>query len=41
MEELKKVDGILVPGGFGNSGIEEIIKSIAFARINNIPYLGI
>lgn len=44
-EELKdilsKVDGILVPGGFGKRGIEGKIFSAKFARENNIPYLGI
>ncbi len=38
---LKKFDGILVPGGFGNNGIEGKIKAIEFARKNNIPYLGL
>ncbi len=38
---LKGVDGILVPGGFGNRGIEGIISSIRYARENNIPYFGI
>jgi len=33
--------GILVPGGFGNDGIEGKIKAIKFARENNIPFLGI
>ena len=40
-KELSKVDGILVPGGFGTSGIEEILKCITYARINKIPYMGI
>ena len=31
--------GILVPGGFGNDGIEGKIKAINFARQNNIPFL--
>ena len=34
-------DGIIVPGGFGGSGIEGKIKAINFARENNIPYLGL
>jgi CTP synthase len=38
---LKKVDGVVVPGGFGTSGIEEIIKGINFCRVNKIPMLGI
>ncbi len=40
-EILSKVDGILVPGGFGKRGIEGKIFSAKFARENNIPYLGI
>lgn len=38
---LGKYDGILVPGGFGESGIEGKIKAIQFARENKIPYFGI
>ena len=38
---LGKYDGILVPGGFGNRGIEGKIASIKYARENNIPFLGI
>ncbi len=38
---LKDVDAILVPGGFGERGIEGKIKAIQFARENNIPFLGI
>ncbi len=34
-------DGILVPGGFGNRGIEGKIKAVEYARTHNIPYLGI
>jgi CTP synthase len=41
VEVLKKVDAILVPGGFGNRGVEGKIEAISFARKNNIPYLGI
>ena len=40
-ENLEKFDGILVPGGFGNRGIEGKIEAIKFARENNIPFLGI
>ena len=40
-KELSKVNGIIVPGGFGTSGIEEILKCITYARINKIPYMGI
>ncbi len=38
---LKGYDGILVPGGFGNRGIEGKITAIKYARENNIPFLGI
>ncbi len=38
---LEKVDGILVPGGFGYRGIEGKIRSIQYARENNVPYFGI
>ncbi|MBI3333026.1 MAG: CTP synthase, partial [Candidatus Omnitrophica bacterium] len=38
---LKNAHGILVPGGFGNRGIEGKIKAIQFAREQGIPYLGI
>ncbi|MCI8639147.1 MAG: CTP synthase [Coprococcus sp.] len=39
--QLKGVDGILVPGGFGSRGIAGMIVAAEFARKNNIPYLGI
>lgn len=39
--ELKNYDGIIVPGGFGESGVEGVIKAIEFARVNKIPYLGL
>jgi CTP synthase len=39
--ELSDFDGILVPGGFGNSGIEGKIEAIRFARENDVPYLGL
>lgn len=38
---LEKVDGILVPGGFGVRGTEGKILAIRYARENNIPYLGL
>ena len=38
---LKNVDGIIIPGGFGKRGIEGKIKACEFARVNNIPFLGI
>ena len=38
---LKKADGILVPGGFGNRGIEGKIEAIRYARESRTPFLGI
>ena len=38
---LGDVDGILVPGGFGQRGVEGKIKAAEYARKNDIPYLGI
>jgi len=38
---LKDMDGILVPGGFGERGIEGKILTAKYARENNIPYFGI
>ncbi len=38
---LEDADGILVPGGFGERGIEGMIKAIQYARENNVPFLGI
>jgi len=40
-DALRTMDGILVPGGFGERGVEGKIKAIEFARKNNIPYFGI
>lgn len=41
MEQLVGVDGIVVPGGFGNRGIAGKIKAVQYAREHKIPYLGI
>lgn len=41
LEMLKEVDGVIVPGGFGSSGVEGKIKAIQYVRENNIPYLGL
>jgi CTP synthase len=41
LKELQKYDGILVPGGFGSTGIEGIIKTIQYAREKKIPYFGL
>jgi CTP synthase len=38
---LRDMDGIVVPGGFGDRGIEGKIDTVRFARENGIPYLGI
>lgn len=38
---LNNVDGIIVPGGFGTSGIEGKITAIRYCREQNIPYLGL
>ena len=38
---LKNADGILVPGGFGDRGIEGKISAIKYARTNKVPFLGI
>ncbi len=41
LEILNNYNGILVPGGFGKRGSEGIIRTADYARIKNIPYLGI
>lgn len=41
LKDLKKFSGILVPGGFGATGIEGKLKVIEYARKNKIPYFGI
>ncbi len=41
LKVLKDYKGIIVPGGFGGSGVEGKIKAIEFARENNIPFLGL
>ena len=38
---LQDVDAILVPGGFGERGVEGKIATVRYARENNVPYLGI
>lgn len=39
--QLDKMDGIIVPGGFGESGIEGKLNVIRYARENKIPYFGL
>lgn len=41
LSALSEIDAILVPGGFGNRGVEGKIKAAQYAREQNIPYLGI
>lgn len=40
-EYFKGVDGILVPGGFGDRGVEGKIKAIRYARENKVPFFGL
>ncbi|SDB86243.1 CTP synthase [Shouchella lonarensis] len=40
-EKLRHADGIIVPGGFGDRGVEGKISAIRYARENHIPFLGI
>ncbi len=39
--ELRKYDGVIVPGGFGEAGVEGVMMAIKFVRENKIPYLGL
>jgi CTP synthase len=41
LEQLKGVSGILVPGGFGNRGIEGKLKAIQYCREKKVPFFGI
>ena len=41
IDRIRDMDGIVVPGGFGDRGIEGKIEAVRFARENGIPYLGI
>ncbi|MFD2215153.1 CTP synthase [Metabacillus endolithicus] len=40
-DQLADVDGILVPGGFGDRGVEGKIVATNYARVNKVPFLGI
>jgi len=40
-EELAKQDGILVPGGFGERGVDGMVEAVRFARERRVPYFGI
>lgn len=41
IHELQDVDGILVPGGFGERGTEGKVAAVTFARMHKVPYFGI
>ncbi len=41
LQSLKEFDGIVIPGGFGDIGVEGKIKAIAFARQHKIPFIGL
>lgn len=41
IDEMKEVDGILIPGGFGSRGITGKVSAIQYARENKIPFFGI
>lgn len=40
-ERFSKIDGIIVPGGFGDRGVDGMILAAKYAREENVPYLGI
>jgi CTP synthase len=41
LQSLKQFDGVIVPGGFGETGIEGKLKVIQYAREKKVPYLGL
>ncbi|OIO29141.1 CTP synthase [Candidatus Nomurabacteria bacterium CG_4_10_14_0_2_um_filter_30_12] len=41
LKELKKYDGIIIPGGFGSRGVEGNLSAVKYARENKIPYFGL
>ena len=41
LEEMERCDGILVPGGFGDRGVEGKIKAVEYARTQGVPFFGI
>ncbi len=41
LEILRQVDGIVVPGGFGSRGVDGMIRVANYARVNQVPYLGL
>ena len=40
-EQLKGIDGVVIPGGFGDRGINGMIETVRYVRENHIPFLGI
>ena len=40
-DRMKKIDGLIIPQGWGSRGVEGKIKAVQFARENKIPYLGL
>jgi CTP synthase len=41
ISQLKEINGLIVPGGFGSSGVEGKLNAIKFCRENNIPFFGL
>jgi CTP synthase len=41
LAELSQFDGVIIPGGFGNAGVEGKIAAISYVRAHDIPYLGL
>ena len=41
LKDLKKINGLIVPIGWGKRGVSGMLKAIRFARVNKIPYLGL
>lgn len=41
LSALKKYDGVIIPGGFGEKGIDGKLKTLEYVRKNKIPYLGL
>ncbi len=41
LKDLRQLDGVIVPGGFGSRGVEGKIKAIQYCRENKIPYFGL
>ncbi len=41
VEQLAQYDGLLIPGGFGERGVEGMVRAIDWARVNGLPFFGI